>query len=176
MLNLLPQTIKDRYRISSRLYAIGLVYFFVLVVTVLGALGIATYNLTATANLGQKQVEIDALAAQKQNITSVTAKAAFIEDRMQGSAAYQEKAEWEKTLQQVADATPTNVQLTSLRLTSAGIDVSGKTTDRRAIVLFADRLTQQSAFSSANIQSINEEKATSGAKSFTFTINLGVKK
>ncbi len=176
MLNLLPQTIKDRYRISSRLYAIGVVYLLVLVVIVLGALVVATYNLTAVANLGQKQVEIDALSAQKKNVTSVTAKAAFIEDRMQGSAAFQENAEWEKTLQQVAEATPTNIQLTSLRLTSGGIDVSGKTTDRRAIVLFGDRLSQQPAFSSANIQAINEEKAASGAKAFTFTLNLGYKK
>lgn len=175
MLNLLPQEVKDRYKYHSKLYSLGLAYILILVVLGLGAIGIATYNLTVAASLGQKQTEIDVLAAQKQKKTDVTDKAAFIEDRMEGAAAFQEKTQWEKILQQVADATPTNIQLTTTKVSTTGIDISGKTTDRRAIVLFSDRLSTQPNLSGAAIQSITDEVADGGPKSFTFTINAGVK-
>lgn len=176
MLNLLPQKIKERHHVSSKLYTLGLVYFVLLVLLGLGAIGLATYNLTAAASLGQKQTEIDVLNAQKKKQTDITAKAAFIEDRLNAVGTYQEKVEWEKIIQQVADATPTDVQLTALKLTATGIDVSGRTTNRRAIVLFSERLSTQSSLSSTNIQSISDDATAVGPKAFTFTINVGVKK
>lgn len=176
MVNLLPPEIKNRYRLSSRLYLITLGYFVAIVVMVLGIAVLYTVNYSKEISLQAKQTELDALAAERQRQGEFTTKAAFIEDRLKASGQYLETVKWEEILGKLASATPTNVQLTSIQVGVATetINIDGQTPDRRAIILFRDRLAQDKTFPTVEIVSI-AEVATETSKIFTFSLKLGVK-
>jgi|GEM_PF-1306428 len=180
MINLLPKDVQQRYHLSSRVYGLVLVYVVVLVLLGLGAAGLATYNYQQQLDINQKQSQINALATQKKQQSSATTKAAFIEDRLKTVTTYTDSVHWENLLSEIASATPTDIQITALHVgatagKATGIDITGSTTDRRSIVLYSQKLATLSDITAPSIQNINETKGSNGSKSFTFTINTGVK-
>mgnify|MGYP000713441410 CR=1 FL=1 len=176
MVNLLPPEIKNRYRVASRLYLITLCYFMLIVVMALSIAGLFTYNYRTQISLQNNQAELESLVSQRQREAEITTKAAFIEDRLKANAQYQEKVEWEDILAKLASATPTNVQLTNIQtdISAGTVNLDGVTGDRRAIILFRDRLTQDKIFPGAEIKSIAEVAEETGKK-FTFSLSLEVK-
>lgn len=179
MLNLLPAEYKNRFRAQSAVYGLSLTYFIIAVVVVLGAAVLATLNLTQTVRNSDIQGQIDELKNQKQRSREIALQASFLEDRLAQAATYQETSRWDKVLDQVANVTPTDVRLTSLKVdintTKGGtLNIAGETADRRSIVLFKDKLISQKELTGVILQSITETKATSG-KMFTFTIQAGIK-
>jgi Tfp pilus assembly protein PilN len=178
MINLLPPEHKQKEAIYSRLYALVGVYVLVVFLLGLGAAGLAGYNLTTGTTINDRQQKVDALAGQRAAHKSETTKAAFIEDRIKQAATYTETRQWETVLDAVAATVPSEIQLTSIKATTSttkavSLVLAGQTTDRRAIVLFRQKLASDKKFTGASLQTITD--ATVNSKSgFTFTIECAV--
>jgi len=162
MLNLLPPEIKQRQRTKSLFYSLTSIYVIILVLLGLGVAGLTTWKFVLQTEISSKQSRVDQLSSQRQGKKEVIAQAAFIEDRMKVAKQFQESRQWETMLNTVAEATPVDVELTKLALTTAEstktltLSVAGTTNNRRSIVLFRDKLATIENLSTVAIQSITE--------------------
>jgi Tfp pilus assembly protein PilN len=179
MINLLPPEHKQRNRIASLSYLIALVYIIVGVVVFVGAAALATYNLTASADIAGKEDRIAALSEQKDKNSEIATKANFISDRISSRGTYQESFAWEGTLDSIAKATPSEVRLKGIKSTidskskKVTIILQGISSDRRSVLLFRSKLSEEKMFTAPFIQQLNEIAANT-TKEFDFTIELGV--
>lgn len=177
MINLLPSEVKQRRRHLSRLYLLTFVYILVSAVSVLGAIGLFSYNFSQNRQISDKEEQISQVDAQKSAQKEIVDEAIFIEDRLNNSSSYQDKTKWDDLLSQVAEATPTDVQLTNLKLAAdankpISLSLSGKTVDRRSIVLFKDKLSKDGHYSLVEITNISDTGDSSN--SFTFNITAQI--
>lgn len=180
MIDLIPPEIKKRKGVRSLVYWIMVVYIVIGAGVILGAVFLQSYSLVGKSSLGDKQTKLDSLMAEKKKNESLGTEAAFIASRVSDAGKYQSVNDWNAVLQAIADATPTDTQLTSLTLASAEgksatVTVAGTTTSRRSIILFKDRLTVTQPFTAADISNISESDAT-GSKVFTFSIDVSMTK
>ncbi len=175
MLNLLPKEVKEKYHASTKAYGISVIYLIVIAVLGLGAAGLATFNYMQQVDIGNKQGDLQSLVSQQQKGSDITKQAAFLEDRLTASTRYQEKADWSATLGTIAGDIPTDVQLTSLKLTdSSNLELSGQTTDQLSAILLKQRLTAEKNFSNVTMTALTETKGDKGLV-YTFTITFGSK-
>lgn len=176
MLNLLPPELKEQRRVKSLLYSTVLSYIVIAVVVGLGIAGIATWGFVQQGEIGNRESTIQQLASQRKSKESIISKASFVEDRLQASSGLIEKRQWEKILNEIATATPSDTTLSGIRVanTTTGqtvdLSISGKTTDRRSIVLFRDKLEGVEAITKTTILSLAEEEAD-GKKIFSFALS-----
>lgn len=176
MLNLLPPELKEQRRVKSLLYSTILGYIITAVAVGLGIAGFATWGFVQQSEIGNKEATIQQLASQRKSKESIITKASFIEDRLSASASLIEKRRWEIILNDIATATPTDTTLTGIRVANAtagstvDLSLSGKTTDRRSIVLFRDKLEGVEAISKTAILSLAEEEVD-GKKIFSFSLS-----
>jgi Tfp pilus assembly protein PilN len=180
MLNLLPPEYKERYKVYSRAYGVALVYFVILVLIGLSIVGIATYGFIQQGQISDKETQLASLNSQKATYNETAAKAAFIEDRLNSNAQYQDQQDWNSVLGSIAASTPSDVQLTSIKTalinqTTPTVTVTGSTANRRSIVLFKDKLATASGIKAPTLQSMTE-KTDGSSKTFDFTITMGVSK
>ncbi|QQG49888.1 MAG: PilN domain-containing protein [Candidatus Berkelbacteria bacterium] len=176
MLNLLPPETRKRQHAKSSLYSLSVVYIIIVAVLFLGAGALGTWQFVLQNDINMRNEEISRLRAKKEAQSEVVLKAAFIEDRMSTAGSFQEDQKWEEVLGDVAQATPTDVQLSSIKVTTKPtqvLTVGGSTTNARAIVLFRDKLGATSRFKAAAISSISENK-TDTSRVFTFTIEISI--
>lgn len=180
MLNLLPPEVKQRQKARSHLYIFTVTYLVVVAGLILGSLGLATLNLTRKSAISELKTRIESYASQRQRNEDLVLKAAFLEDRLRSSSTYQEKKSWDAVLDEVASSTPTNVTLSSLRVDTNGvtpkISVNGETNDRRAIILFRDKLADSTLFGVSSIQAMADVVSAGGVKTFTFSIDVLLEK
>lgn len=180
MINLVPPEIKQRKGLKSLVYVVTLSYFVISLVLVLGLAGLATYNYTQKIYLSSQQAELDRLAAEKNKDKSILSQAAFVQSRVKGATTYQSSNDWNQVLVSIAQSTPTNTRLTSVRIASADnksptVTISGESTDRRSVILFKDKLLITKPFSGAGITSLTESTSETN-KTYTFSISVTVGK
>lgn len=178
MINLLPPEIKQKRHAKSHLYAVTVFYITGLAIIVLGSAALLTYNLTMHSTIDGLNGQIQTLARQRVNQDAVISQAAFLEDRIKNVGSYHESAKWDDILDQIAQATPTDTQITDIKMsqqTDKGtvFTLTGSTATRRSIVLFADKLNENKSFTNATISSITESNSTA-SKTFQFVISLGL--
>lgn len=179
MINLLPPEHKQRNRIASLSYLVALVYIIVGVVISLGAAALATYNLTASATISGKEDRIAALSEQKNKNNEIATKASFINDRITSRSTYQESFEWEDVLTTIADATPSEIRLKGVKSAidtkskKVTLTIQGTSSDRRSVLLFRSKLSEEKLFTAPFIQQLNE-LSNDNKKEFDFTIEMGV--
>lgn len=180
MINLVPPEFKKRQKVRSKIYFVVLVYIVATTAVVLGWAGLTTLNLISTSRLGDKEAqlsELTNLVNQKKNLVS---KATFIQDRIASSAQYQPNYDWNLVLDAIAASTPTDSTLTKINITSDDktppkVNISGKSSSRRSIILFKEKLATTDPFTSASISSISDE-ITNSVTSYSFTIVITMKK
>ncbi len=176
MLNLLPPELKEQRRVKSLLYSSALTYVFIAVVVGLGIAGFATWGFVQQSEIGNRESTIQQLANQRKSKEDIIAKASFVEDRLLASSSLIEKRKWEEILNEIATATPSDTKLSGIRVgnttnaQSVDISISGKTTDRRSIVLFRDKLEGVEAITKSTILTLAEEEAE-GRKLFSFALS-----
>lgn len=180
MLNLVPPEVKKRKGIRSLAYIITLVYIILVSVLVLGLAGLISYNYTQRINLAGKQSQLDSLVAERNKSKDVLSQAAFIDNRVKNVAAYQSAYDWNIVLNAIAGATPTDLTLSSIKIASEAdklptITISGKSSDRRSVILFENKLAITKPFSGASITSLTESKSEDET-TYSFTISVGVTK
>lgn len=179
MLNLLPPENKEKYRAQSIVYGVSLTYIIIAVAIYLGGAAFATFNLTKQTSIGNAQEKLNALSQEKTKNTEIANKAALVEDRVKNRSTYQDTDKWDKILESIANDTPTNVQITSIKTTTDSsnrltISILGKANERRAVVLFQDKLSNDKTFTATGIQSINQSTdATKTVYDFTVQTSLG---
>ncbi len=174
MLNLLPPEIKQQYRFKSRLYSLTLFYIVLVAALGLGAAVLTTYNMLQQSAVSEKQSKISSLQAQRKTKSTLLTKAAFIEDRYKVASQLQDKRQWTDIINRLASATPTGVQLLNVKFTvgktnDLTVTLKGSTTDRRSIVLFRDKLEEDSHYEKTSIEAITEA-GTETQKSFEFSL------
>jgi hypothetical protein len=176
MLNLLPPEIKEQRRVKSLLYSLTLGYIAVAVVIGLGLAGFATWGFVQQGEIGNRESTIQQLAGQRKSKEQIIAKASFVEDRLTASSTLVEKRKWEEILNLIATATPSDTTLGGIRVANTptgqtvDLSVSGKTSDRRSIVLFRDKLEAEDTVTKTTILSLSEEEAN-GQKLFSFALS-----
>jgi len=181
MINLAPASVKDRYRAYSLAYTVTVIYVIVIAALSLGALVLGTRILTLNAGLDDKQNTLAKYDSDKKKNQELLLQAGLIEDRLKSSAQYQETRHWETIIHQIADLTPTDIQLTNLKTTietgkPINLTLTGKTSDQRSIILLRDQLKSLTFINTSTIQTIAEAKAESGSgKTYTFTIITTIK-
>jgi len=178
MINLLPSEIKGQYRTKSVLYSLTLIYVIILVGLALGSAALATFNLTSRANISNKTETLAGLNEQAEKKQELILKAAFIEDRLKAESSQKSSPHWDAILASIASDTPANVQLTSININQDGsaftLTLGGETNERRAIVLFKDKLEADQSFEKARINNITDS-STAEFKKYGFTITTEVK-
>ncbi len=178
MINLVPPEIKQRKGVKSLIYVITSIYFVLSAGLVLGLVGLATYNYSQKIYLGSQQAELDRLNVEKNKNKTLFDQAAFIESRVKNAATYQSSYDWNQVLNSIAESSPINTRLTALKITTdpskpPTITLNGQSADRRAIILFKDKLSITKPFSGADITALTE--STAGAnKTYTFTISVSI--
>lgn len=177
MINLIPSEIKSNQRASSRVYSLSVLYVVVIAGLILSAMAFSTLNLVMSSKNSETQNEIDTLISQQKKEGDISVKAAFIEERVKLASQYRESRAWDSVLQTIADATPTGIQLTSLKIAGdatkgTSVTLAGLSVDRRSTVLFKDKLTENENFLGPVIQSIASGSADSGGFSFTILLTL----
>jgi Tfp pilus assembly protein PilN len=180
MINLVPPEIKQRKGLKSLVYVVTLAYIVIASALVLGLAGLATYNYSQKIVLDGQQAELDRLAADKTKDKSLISQAAFVQDRVKNASTYKSSYDWNLVLDSIAQSTPTNTRLTSIKVTGDAtkpptIAISGESSDRRAIILFKDKLALTKPFNGAGITSLTESAAGT-SKTYTFSINASVTK
>ncbi|MEX0594720.1 MAG: PilN domain-containing protein [Patescibacteria group bacterium] len=180
MLNLIPPEIKQRHKTRSKLYSITVIYIVIAALFILGPIALATYQFVQNSQITDKLSEIDSINAQIGQSKDVSDKLAFIESRVSGATSYQEQRSWDGYLKTIASSTPTTVQLTSITLDDGKIaapmfKVAGKSSNRRSIVLFKDKLTTNELISAAVFENLSESSNESG-KVFLFSLAITFKK
>ena len=178
MINLIPSEHKNRYRASSRFYKVIAIYAFSVAIIGVCLVGLYFYNTLGKSKLADKQNQLDSLVAQTKQAGSITIQAALIEDRVAAAKQYQEKEQWEVVLKTIGDMTPTNIQMTSLKVTvdstkaATTVILGGTSPDRRSVVLYNDKLASETSFLSPTIQSLS---ANTDNTIFTFGIQFTYK-
>lgn len=176
MLNLLPKEVKEKYNASTKAYSISVIYLIVVAILGLGAAGLATFNYMQQVDISNKQGDLQSLVSQQQKSSDITKQAAFLEDRLAASTKYQEKADWSPVLGTIASDIPTDVQLTSLKLTdSSNFELAGQTTNELSAILLKQRLASEKNFNNVTMTALTETKGDKGLV-YTFNITFGVKK
>lgn len=180
MINLVPPEIKKLKGVRSLGYVLTLGYIVVTAALLLGLAGLATYNYTQKTALGSQQTELDRLTAGKNQHKALLSQAAFIQNRVKSAASYKGAYDWNQVLTAVASSTPTNIRLTSIKISSEDgkpltIAIGGETGERRSIILFKDKLALTKPFSGASISSITESTADN-KKTYTFSMSVGITK
>src|SRR3989344_682901 len=175
MINLVPPEIKQRKGLKSLVYVVTLAYIVVASVLVLGLAGLATYNYTQKIYLGSQQAELDRLAAEKNKDKTLLSQAAFIQDRVKNAATYKALYDWNAVLDAIAQSTPTNTRLTSIKISGDAtkpptVAISGESADRRSIILFKDKLALTKPFDGAGITSLTESSSETN-ETYTFSIS-----
>lgn len=176
MLNLLPPELKQNRRAKTFLFSTTLIYTLIVSAVGLSLLGIATWNFLQQAQISDKTARVDQLTSQKRAKGEIVSQASFIEDRLNSATQYQDSRQWDEVLTEVASATPTNVTLQDVGLTSPKykpsieLSITGSTNDRRSIVLFRDKLDASSTISGTKLLTISEE-TTGKDKSFVFSLS-----
>lgn len=178
MLNLLPPANKDKYRVYSFSYVLSLIYIVITLTIFLSGAVLATVNFTKRTNLNGKEERLNQLASERINSVKIADKAAFIEDRIKNKASYQDGVDWNKVLEAIASDTPTNVNLSAIKVSTDAaqkflVSLQGKASDRRAIVLYQSKLSTNSLFSNPAIQSITQS-ADINKTEFDFSLSLTV--
>ncbi|MEK7202418.1 MAG: PilN domain-containing protein [Patescibacteria group bacterium] len=180
MINLVPPEIKKRKGVRSLTYVVTLCYIVLTAVLLLGLAGLATYNYTQKIALGSQQAELDRLIAEKNQHKTILSQAALIQNRVKSAAGYQSAYDWNQILTAVASSTPTNVSLTSIKISSdqskpPTVAITGTTVERRSIILLKDKLALTKPFSGTSISSITESTADNN-KTYTFSMSVGITK
>lgn len=180
MINLVPPEIKQGKGLKSLVYAVSLVYFVLAAVLVLGLAGLATYNYTKKIALFDQQAELERLASEKNKDKTLQNQAAFIQNRVKNAVSYQSSYDWNQVLTSIAQSTPTNTRLTSIKVASVEnkpptIAVSGESADRRSVILFKDKLAATKPFDGVGI-TVLTESATETKKTYTFAISINISK
>lgn len=181
MINLLPPEKKENHRVYSLAYLVALIYVIVGVAIFLGAAGLVTYNLTMGASNAAKESRLQDLEEEKTRNSDISAKAAFIDDRLKSQASYQDPTKWSELLNAVAASTPTTVTLKSVDIQQQAeskttvIAVTGNSLDRRSALLFKDKLLENKNFAAVTIKSINEV-GEGGTQTYDFSIELTLAK
>jgi len=180
MINLSPPEIKQRKGLKSLVYVVTMAYFVIASLLVLGLAGLATYNFTQKIALDNQKAELDRLTEVKNKDKALISQAAFIQNRVKNVANYRSTYDWNQVLSSLAQSTPTNTQLTSVKISGDAskppiINITGSSADRRSIILFKDKLAITSPFTGASITAM-AEPASDETKSFTFSISVSVAK
>lgn len=181
MINLLPPERKENHRVYSLAYLIALFYIIAGVTIFLGAVGLATYNLTISASNTSKEDRLRALEEEKTRNSEISNQSSFIEDRLKSQKSYQENTNWSQMLSAIAASTPTNITLSSIKSSTdpeskvTTVALAGNSTNRRSVLLFKDKLSANEAVSNAVIDSI-DEIGEGNNQSFTFSIELTLTK
>lgn len=179
MLNLLPEEVKSRHKTRSKLYSVVVAYIVVGAAFILGPVAVSTYNLILGSEADDYQSKIDQINNQIGRSSEISDKLAFLESRLTDGTQFQEQRQWENYLTAIAQSIPSDVTLTNLHLEKITdpktpvMSVAGTTADRRAVLLFRDKLLEGKSFKNATITAINEA-VVDNAKRFTFVISLGV--
>ncbi|MDP3992987.1 MAG: PilN domain-containing protein [bacterium] len=180
MINLVPPEIKKLKGVRSLGFVLTLGYIVVTAALLLGLAGLVTYNYTQKIALGSEQAELDRLVAEKSKNKTIVDQAALIQNRVKSVANYKDAYDWNQVLVAVANSTPTNIRLTSIKVSSDAdkpptVTMTGETGERRSIVLFKDKLALTKPFSGASISSITESTAENN-KTYTFSMSVGITK
>ena len=180
MINLVPPEIKQRKGLKSLVYVVTLAYIVISSALVLGLAGLATYNYTQKIYLGSQQAEIERLAADKNKDKTLLSQAAFVQNRVKNAATYRSSYDWNLVLNAIAESTPSNTHLTSIKISSDAtkpptITLSGESTDRRSIILFKDKLATNKLIASAGITTLTESTSETN-KTYTFSISVSIAK
>lgn len=180
MINLVPPEIKQRKGLKSLVYVVTLAYIFISSALVLGIAGLATYNYTQRIYLGSQQAEIERLSAERNKDKALIGQAAFVQSRVKNASTYRSGYDWNLVLNAIAESTPSNTQLTSIKISSdttkpPTTTMSGKSTDRRSIILFKDKLATSKLIANSSITSLTES-ASETDKTYTFSINVSITK
>lgn len=180
MINLVPPEIKKLKGVRSLGFVLTLGYIVVTSALLLGLAGLTTYNYTQKIALGSQQAELDRLVAEKNKNKTIIDQAALIQSRVKSVANYRSAYDWNQVLMAIASGTPTNIRLTSVKISSDAdkpptVAINGETGERRSIILFKDKLAQTKPFSGASISSITESTADDN-KTYTFSMSVGIAK
>lgn len=181
MINLLPPEIKNRYKVRSKVFGVATIYIIVLAIIGAGLAGVFFFNLLDQSIISNKESDLSALQNQTKQNDSLTTQAAFVESRVSAASQYQESVLWDETMTKIANFTPTNVQLSSIKIgidstkKIATVSMSGSSPDRRSIILFKDKLATEKTYLSPVIQSMSESSATDGEYTFGITFTIKTK-
>jgi len=176
MINLLPPAIKQERHTKSRIYGFITFYIIGIGVMVLGPLALMTYNFTLKSSLDNLASQVQTLEKQKSDQNALISQAAFLEDRLKAAISYQNPTHWDNILDRIAASTPTDTQITDIKMTQTDkttFSLTGNTTDRRSVVLFADKLNEDKSFVGATVDTITDS-TTGTSKTFQFTISFSL--
>lgn len=176
MLNLLPPETRKHQHAKSSLYSLSVIYISIVAVLCLAAIALGTWEFVLQSDITVRNEELGRLRAKKEAQTETVLKAALVEDRLTSAANYKEPQNWDEILGDVAQATPSDVQLNTIKAATKPnlvLTVSGTTTNDRAIVLFRDKLSSVTRFKATAISSIAENK-TDTSRTFAFTIEISL--
>lgn len=176
MINLLPSEIKNHYKVNSKIFGITVIYLLILAGIGVGLAAIFSLNLIDKSTISERESKLSGLQSQTKQNDTLTTQAAFVESRVSSASQYLEKNQWDQVTNLIASSTPTNVQLTSMKIAidatkqTTAVTIAGNSPDRRSVVLFKDKLSAQQGFSSPVIQSLSDSKDGNGI--FTFGIQF----
>ena len=176
MLNLLPPEIKSRHKVRSRLYSITVFYIIIAAIFVLGPIATITYNFIQSSQVADIESEIAQIKSQIGKSNEINNKLSFIESRISAVSQFQEQKDWNDYLAVISSATPAPVLVSAIGLepqteNSPIITVSGKSGDRRSVILFRDKLMEDKFVSLATF-TVLTELLDKGVKTFTFTLSI----
>lgn len=178
MINLLPPEIKNKERQASRVYSLISFYIIIGSIIALATAGVWTYRFILESQLTDKQGQLSSLESAAKSNSSVLDQAAFIKNRLEAEANYQDSTDWVALLDQIASDTPATIQLTNLHLdrssSAFSLGINGLASSRRDIVLYKDKLNASSLYMNAEITAVNDRDNAS-AQPFSFTIQTSVK-
>lgn len=179
MINLLPPEINEKRRLGPKIIGLTVLYAFVALIIVGGVFGLMFYNSSTANKITEKETALSNLKNVKSDASDITKQAAFIEDRLNMSTTTKDSKDMVAILQALGGVTPTNVQVDSLKVTvskdgkSIDFNITGKTPDRRAIILFRDKMTSNASFTNPTITAITEK--TTGSDKYGFNITVTYK-
>lgn len=176
MLNLLPPEIKSQHGVRSKLYTITVLYIVLAGIFVLGPIAVATFNFIQASQVSDYQSQISQIKSQIGQTKDINDKLAFIESRVSGADQFQEQRDWPDYLDIIAKATPPAIVITGLRLEDGAVDkpifaVTGRSTDRRSVILFKDKLALNEQITQAVFDSISET-VVEDSKIFNFSMKV----
>lgn len=178
MINLLPKEIKVKRQISHKVNGVITLYIFAIILLALGIAGIFLYNVSLKVEIDNKNQQLSDISKDKSENQDLISKASFIEDRVNSSKNYLETIKWEDALNQIASSTPSDIQLTEIKITlettkPSVIGINGKTTERRSIILFKEKLAELPFFTGLKLTNISDSDSA-GKQEFTFTIQSNI--
>jgi Tfp pilus assembly protein PilN len=174
MINLIPPDIKRHHKRLSRIYSLAFIYIAIIAGLGFAAGGMGIYNFSLKSAVNDKHTQVDDQEKQKTTDKELVSQASFIEDRYKSSPTFHDTKKWDVLLGQIAQATPTNIQLTGLQLAidpkkPTLVTIKGLSPDRRSALLFKDKLTALNIFISVDLTDLTQAKSADQT-SFSFTI------